>query len=252
MGSTVWYEAITLLATLASVVPRLRLGTAVLVAPFRHPVLAAKMLTTLDIASGGRVVVGVGVGYLAREYEELSVPFHRRGRYAEECIRIWKEVWSPGPASFSGEFFTIDSAEAEPKPVQQPHPPIWIGGGAPAVLRRTIDHADGWHPISLPYEGFAAGVADLRRLAEERGRELPLTLSFDAPFGWVDREPNDAPDRTMLSGSADQVLADIDRLRALGVSNVVFRPGLKNVSSDEILSQVEFVAEQVLSRLDRE
>lgn len=251
MGATRWFDVVTLLANLTAHVPRLRVGTDVLVAAHRHPVLAAKMLTTLDTVSGGKLTVGVGTGYIEKEFDELGAPFHQRGRYAAECIRVWKAMWSPGPASFDGEFFQLRDTVAEPKPVQQPHPPIHLGGSAPAVLRRAVELGDGWQPISQPLEAFRSGVEQLEKLAAEAGRDRPITLAYSGGFGLVTEERNDGPDRLPLVGSPDQVLADIDALRALGVSHVIFRPGLPTVSNDEVLAQVDLIAERVLARLDR-
>jgi probable F420-dependent oxidoreductase len=251
MGATRWFDVVTLLANLTAHTPQLRVGTDVLVAAYRHPVLAAKMLTTLDTVSGGRLTVGVGTGYIEEEFAALGVPFHRRGSYTAECIRVWKEIWSPGPANFDGEFFQLRNTVAEPKPVQQPHPPIHIGGTAPAVLRRVVELGDGWQPISQPIEALRAGIERLTRLAEESQRDRPITLAYSGGFGLVSRERADATDRLPLVGSPDQVLHDIDDLRALGVSHIIFRPGLANISNEEVLSQVDFIADTVLPRVAR-
>ncbi len=251
MGATRWFDVVTLLAHLAAHARRVRIGTDILVASYRHPVLAAKMLCTLDTVSGGRLTVGVGTGYIQKEFEELGVPFARRGRYAEECIRVWKAMWSPGAANFQGEFFQFQDTVAEPKPVQQPHPPIHLGGAAPAVLRRVVELGDGWQPISLPLEAFRSGVDALSAMAEKAGRERPITLVYSGGFGSVTPGPDDSPDRLPLTGSPDQVLRDIDDLCAVGVSHVIFRPGRAELSNDQVLQQVDFIASQVLPRLER-
>jgi probable F420-dependent oxidoreductase len=251
MGATRWFDVVTLLANLTAHAPRLRVGTDVLVAAYRHPVLAAKMLTTLDTVSGGQLTVGVGTGYIEKEFEELQVPFHRRGRYTAECIRVWKEIWSPGPANFDGEFFQLRDTVAEPKPRQQPHPPIHIGGSAPAVLRRVVELGDGWQPISQPMDAFRTGVDRLKQLAAAAERDRPITLAYSGGFGLVAPNGSDAADRLPLVGTPDQVLHDIDDLRALGVSHVIFRPGLVNASNEEVLDQVDYIADTVLTRLAR-
>ncbi len=252
MGATRWFDVLTLLANLTAHVPGLGVGTDVLVAAYRHPVLAAKMLTTLDTVCGGKLTVGVGTGYIETEFAELGVPYGRRGKYTAECIRVWKEIWSPGPANFDGEFFHLSNTAAEPKPVQRPHPPIYLGGSAPAVLRRVIELGDGWQPISLRIETFRAGLERLGQLAEEAARAQPITLAYSGGFGLVTKERNDNPDRLPLAGDPAQVLQDIDDLRALGASHIIFRPGLVSLSNKEVLEQIDLIAERVLPGVDRE
>jgi probable F420-dependent oxidoreductase len=251
MGASRWFDVVTLLANLTAHVPHLRVGTDILVAAYRHPVLAAKMLTTLDTVSGGKLTVGVGTGYIENEFAALGVPFDRRGRYTAECIRVWKEMWSPGPANFDGEFFQLHDTVAEPKPVQQPHPPIHIGGTAPAVLRRVVELGDGWQPISQPMDALRAGIERLKRLAEEAERDRPITLAYSGGFGLVSQGRNDAANRLPLVGSPYQVLHDIDDLRALGVSHIIFRPGNVDVSNEQVLNQVDYIADTVLPKVAR-
>jgi len=246
MGAGRWYELVTLLASLAPRLPTLDLGTDIIVAGYRHPVLAAKMLATLDIVSRGRLIVAAATGYIEKEFDELGVPFHARGRYGEECIRVWKEMWSDGPCTFTGEFFDLTGVQAEPKPVQRPHPPLWLGGSSPAVLRRAIDIADGWHPIALPLAYYQSGVETLARLADELDRRDPFTLSYSGNFGLVTSSASDDENRPLLSGSPEQVRQDVADLRSLGVSNIVFRPGLTSVSNQEVLDQVSLVSTTVL------
>jgi len=252
-GTHKWFDVITLLSNLCAHVPRLVVGTDILVVPHRHPVLTAKMLATLDHASGGKLIVGTGVGYIEKEFAELGVPFNERGAYTDECIQVWKAMWSPGRASFRGRYFQLEDTASEPKPLQQPHPPIWVGSAAPPVLRRTVALADGWHPIYLSLAQYEAGVATLKTLADKAGRTRPLTLSYSGPYAWVGAEPDKSEQRLPLSGNPEQVAADIERFIKLGVSNIVFRPGsmTQQRSVDEICAQIEFIARHVLPLLKR-
>ncbi|MGE0388018.1 MAG: TIGR03619 family F420-dependent LLM class oxidoreductase [Gammaproteobacteria bacterium] len=250
-GTRAWLDVVTLLSNLCAHAPRLRIGTDVIVAAHRHPVLAAKMLATLDIVSGGRLIVGAGVGYIEKEFAELGAPFADRGAYTDECIAIWKALWAPGVATYDGRWFTLRDTVAEPKPVQQPHPPIWVGSHAPPVLRRAVALADGWHPIYLGFAQYEAGVAALRALAQAQGRTRPLTLSYSAGFGLVRPEPDTSDKRLPLTGSAEQVIADIERFRALGVTNLVFRPGAPDLTEAQAAAQIEFIARHVLPAVRR-
>jgi len=149
MGAERWLEVITLMSNVCAHVPRLEIGTDVLIAAYRHPVLAAKMITTLDIVSGGRLIVGVGGGYVEEEFAALGVPFAERGAYTDECIQVWKRMWSDDRVAFRGKYFVLDNVLSKPKPVQKPHPPILVGNQGSRVLRRAATLADGWHPIGL-------------------------------------------------------------------------------------------------------
>ena len=124
------YDPLMTLAYVAARTDRIQLGTSVLIMPYRNPVVTAKMVATLDQLSDGRAIVGVGSGWNEVEYAALDVPHNERGARTNEYLRIWKACWEPDPVSFHGRFFSFDGLYTSPKPVQQPHPPIWIGGPA--------------------------------------------------------------------------------------------------------------------------
>jgi probable F420-dependent oxidoreductase len=245
-GAQIWFETLTLLSNLAAHTSRVTLGTDVLVAAYRHPLLAAKMLTTLDVVSDGRLVVGVGSGYIDKEFADLGLPFTGRGRYADECLEVWRAAWSPGPVTHHGHYFSIDAAVCEPKPVQQPHPPVWIGGASTAALARVLRYGDGWHPIGLPLAAYAAAAEQLRWQAGDLGRTAP-TLSYSGIFGALTDRPEPGQGRTPLSGDREQVAADIAGLAAAGARHIVFRPGAPDTSVAGAFEQVERIAELVNS-----
>lgn len=249
MGSDTWLEAITLLSHIAARAPGLTLGTDVLVAPYRHPLLAAKMLTTLDVVCGGRLVVAVGAGYIEAEFRQLGVPFVERGMYTDECIEVWRAAWADGPLTHRGRFFQIEGAVTEPKPVQRPGPPVWIGGHSARALDRAARLGDGWHPIGIGLDAYRAGRDRIAERVARLGRPLP-TLSYSAIFGIVG--PHDPrPERPLLSGDPTQVVEDLVALADLGVANVVLRPGLPGVACADVVAQLDVVAAEVLAALDR-
>ncbi|WP_176562317.1 TIGR03619 family F420-dependent LLM class oxidoreductase [Mycolicibacterium palauense] len=242
-----WYDAPTLLAGLAAVVPNLTLGTDVLIVPYRNPVAAAKMLATVDIISGGRLIVGVGVGVDRVEYEALQVDYHRRGAITDEYLAVWRAVWSDGPVDFTGEYYRLAAERLDPKPVQRPHPPIWVGGNSPAAIRRAATIGDGWQPLSLTPDEYRNSAANLAQLAEQANRPCP-TLSYSAMFGAVGARSVDGAERVPLTGGIDQVVDDVGGLRDCGVTNFVFRPGHHGMDNAEVLEQVHLLGSEVVPK----
>jgi probable F420-dependent oxidoreductase len=144
-------------------------------------VLTAKMLTTIDALSGGRLICGVGVGWWKQELETLGAPFHARGRQADEMLRVFKELWTSDDPRFEGEFYRFRDLGFAPKPVQKPHPPIWVGGNSPGAFRRVVEHGDGWHASVRTLGELRDGLARLRAVADAAGRpweSITLSLRF--------------------------------------------------------------------------
>ena len=168
-GETV-YDPLVTLGVLAGATRRVRLGTTVLIVPYRNAVVTAKMVSSLDALSGGRVVLGIGAGWVAAESAMLGVPFAERGPMTDEHLRAMQELWTARAPSFSGTYTQFSGLTFEPKPVQKPHPPIWVGGHSRAALRRTVEFGAAWHPINRPPAELRAGQAELARLCQARGR----------------------------------------------------------------------------------
>ena len=222
-------ETFSILGVVAGATEKLRLVTSVLVLPYRNPVLTAKMVASLDVLSGGRVTLGVGVGWLKEEFEALDSPdFERRGAVSDEWIAIFKQLWSQAPATFKGKFYDYSDIRSEPFPLQKPHPPIWVGGHSKAALRRTARHGDGWHPVGaiaaspLPPQEMKAHLQTLKQMTEAEGRDFSkLAISYKAPLydtGIPDRDGG----RRSFSGSADDIAGDIRSFAAIGVHELIF------------------------------
>ena len=223
-------EQLSLMAFIAGKTRALRLISSVMILPHRNPVVTAKMLATIDVLSGGRVTVGVGVGWMREEFEALGAPdFDRRGAASDEYIRIFKTLWTQDPASFQGEFYRFDAIRCLPHPVQKPHPPIWIGGHSKAALRRVARLGDGWHPVGAnpaaplrPLE-MRALLDDLHRLTEAEGRDPSrLTISYKAPIYDAGQGVDGGTERRPFSGSPQAIADDIGAFAALGVSELIF------------------------------
>ena len=187
-----YYEPLAALNFLAGCTQRVRLGTHVLILPYRNPVLTAKILATLDHLSGGRLILGAGVGWMEEEFEALGLDtFAERGAVTDEYIELYKELWTKDEPVFEGKYYQISGSGFQPKPAQKPHPPIWIGGHTGPAIRRAAVHGDGWMPIGLrppailEPEELAGKISRLRRLTAQAGRPedaVEITFSTDVVF----------------------------------------------------------------------
>ena len=212
-------DPLTALSLVAGVTERARLGTTVLVLPHRHPVLAAKMLATLDHLSRGRVILGAGVGWMREEIEILGAPFDERGAWSDEAIRIMRACWREERTSFRGRFFSFEAIGCFPKPTRGDIP-IWMGGHAKPALRRIVALADGWHAAFPTAHEMEAGIALLKQECADQGRPLEdLTITLRA--GLSIRESRGGPDRRALQGTSEQIVGDLRQFKALGVSHVL-------------------------------
>jgi len=191
------FEPLTTLAAVAAATQRVRLGTSVLLGALRPPTLLAKTLATLDQLSGGRLIVGLGAGTRADDFEAVEVPHAGRGRRLDELIDVLKLAWSGEPVRYSGRVYSLDVRPIGPRPVQQPHPPLWIGGRADAVLRRTARVADGYIGRSSDGPaGFRRIWDQIRAYAEARGRDPATIVAAAQIYACVDDDRQRAADLT--------------------------------------------------------
>ena len=246
-------ELVTLLAYLAGQTSRIRLVTSVIIVPYRNPLLAAKALATLDMLSGGRLVVGVGVGWMREEFEALdSPPFEERGAVTDEYIRAFKELWTSDHPHFEGKYVRFDNISFLPKPVQKPHPPIWVGGESRPALRRAGELADGWYPLgsnpTFPMatpEQLAAGLERLATYARRFGRD-PAEIETVYRTHQLDLTDTPAENgRVHFVGNAEQIAADIRQYQDLGVGSLVLDFMRQTQELDVILGRMERFANEV-------
>ncbi len=187
LGERPYHDALIILTWLATQTKRVRLGTSVLVMPYLHPMVLAKELATLDHLSGGRLEVGLGVGSLPEENEILGVDYDGRGQYSNEFIEVLVALWTERSASYAGQHFSFDGVVTSPKPLQQPHPPIVVGGNRGPALRRVARLADGWHPLAISPEGVASRLVTIREEAAKAGRaDIPGAVQVRLDLDRVD------------------------------------------------------------------
>lgn len=165
-----WLDPLVALGYLAGQTSHLRLGTSVTVVPMRHPIVTAKQIATADYLSGGRVIFGAGVGWMAEEFALLGASFHDRGRRMDEYLRLMKVLWTEENPHFEGQYFQVKDCGFTPKPVQKPHVPLWIGGESRPALRRAAMLGDGWHSAGTSLEALPGQIHLLREALQEAGR----------------------------------------------------------------------------------
>ncbi len=226
-------EALVMLGFAAAVTKRVSLSTEVLVLPQRQPILVAKQISTIDTLSGGRMRLGVGVGWQQAEYDVLNEDYHRRGKMMDDAIRLLRSCWADEKIDFASERYNIDAIAMEPKPPQGGQLPIWVGGGSKAALRRTGELGDGWMGTAGVSDDEIKGyVATIRRHAEEAGRDpsaIGMQLMLAPP-------PRDAAGKTFYSDH-DRVVARAEQIRDMGFewtavnATAIFQAGARSVDA---------------------
>jgi probable F420-dependent oxidoreductase len=251
-GAQDYLEPLAVLAWLAHATTRVRIGTSVLVIPYRNPVLAAKMLATIDQLSKGRVILGAGVGWLREEFEALATaPFEARGAVTDEYLRLMRAAWTTDPVGFEGSYYKLAKVHALPKPVQRAGIPIWIGGHTEAAVKRAGMLGDAWHPIGLRPpallhpEEYRAKAEQVRTWAKRAGRDpKAVELTLRVPMAVrPSRAKGPGGDRPMFQGTAAEVIADVQTYQRLGVTHFVFDPTVPELRG--VLANLERFATDV-------
>jgi probable F420-dependent oxidoreductase len=250
-------EQLIELAFVAARTSKLKLVTSVMVVPHRPAVLAAKQLATIDVLSGGRVILGIGAGWMKEEFEAISAPpFAERGKVTDEYVAAFKELWTKDKPRFAGKYVNFDKITFAPKPSQKGGIPIWVGGESGPALRRTAKYGDAWYPIpnnpAFPMDSLkrlTAGIARLRQLTAEAGRD-PKSVGVTVRFPrWGDGLPAKADDgeRKLFSGTPADIAGDIKALEALGVGAI--DTGFSGSTVPDILADMKKFKTEVLARL---
>lgn len=217
----------TILSHLAAVTDRVLLGTGIVLLPQRNPVVLAKELASLDVISGGRLLFGLGVGYLEAEFDALGVPFRERGARADEYLEAMKALWGQEKPSFKGRFANFEGVQARPRPVQQPHPPVIVGGMSASAYKRATSKGNGWYGFALDAAGTETSLAGLREAATR-----------------VERPESLGPLEISVTPSVPVDAALVDRMEELGVHRIVSL--MRGRDRDSLLSFVDALATAVI------
>jgi probable F420-dependent oxidoreductase len=213
-----FYDPLTTLGFLAAKTKKIHLGTSVLVLPYRNPVVLAKMISTLDVVSDGRVILGVGSGWIKAEFDALGVAYDKRGKLTDEYIEIMKELWTSDYPEYNREEFAFSNINFLPKPYQKPHPPVWVGGQSKNSIQRAALFGDGWHPVGLTPEHLKEKVAYLNELLPEEKREtFVISLRRNVEIN----EEREFSDDETLRGSPEKIMKGIGEYIDAGASHFV-------------------------------
>ena len=243
----IFLDVFTVLSHVSALTRRVRLGTTVMVTPYRNPLVAAKIIATLDSLSGGRVILGVGAGGAPDEFAALGVPETQRGARTDEYLAAMIELWSNDPSAYQGRFVNFEGVRFAPKPAQKPHPPIWVGGRSDAALRRAVRFGEAWHPTSIPLESLRERMACLAGLSADAGlANVPATTIHQAVD--FDADGSGLPERRLGRGSPSQVAEDMAAYANMGIPVVVcnFRGG----DTEKVRRAMDTFARQVMPQFE--
>ncbi|MBM3647193.1 MAG: LLM class F420-dependent oxidoreductase [Alphaproteobacteria bacterium] len=249
------HEQLIEMAFIAAKTKRLRLVSSVMVVPHRPAVLTAKMLSTIDVLSGGRLTLGIGAGWMKEEFQAIQAPdFAERGKVTDEYLAAFIELWTKPKPRFAGQHVRFDNIVLEPKPVQKPYPPIWVGGESGPALRRTAKLGDAWYPIGTnpanPLDSlkrFKTQVARLRKMVEQEGRKpdaVGLTLRVTGYGEGIPAKAGDG-ERRLFAGKPAEIAADIRALRDAGVGCLDI--GFAGNSVDAMLAEMQRFRRDVMA-----
>lgn len=248
-----FYEPLTVLGFVAACTSTIRLGTTVMIVPYRNPLVTAKVLATLDVLSGGRITAGMGVGSTEDEFKALGVPFHARGALSDEYLAAFKVLWTQSNPTFHGQYVQFENIGFEPKPMQKPHIPLWIGGNSRRAIRRAVAFGDCWHPTRPLAEDIRAGIVYMRTVCEQRGRDpSSLTVAVRQPLKVYVGEEASVRRRPLL-GTAQKIIDDLGQYQEAGVGYAMLDtfygvPELEHETVDSMLVTIERFAADIMPK----
>ncbi len=245
-----WPHAITAMAFIAGATTRILVNSSVLILPYHNPLNLAKAISTLDIMSGGRLIVSMGVGHAEGEFEALGIPFAERGHIANEYLDAMHVLWTDDAPSFQGRYVSFHDVLFEPRPLQKPHPPYWFGGNSHAALRRAARYGQGWFPWLITADELPALIAELKQFPEfsekQRGFDITLSASPLRVRGHDHRPSGEGDGSAVRFSSTQEVVDAVARLQEIGVTwTSVQCPENRPRSLDEHLDQLAWAAEEI-------
>lgn len=243
--SKIFYDPFVLLAAIAAKTEKIILGTSLIILPYRNPIIVAKSISTLDLLSSGRVVFGVGTGWLEDEFNALGVPFNDRGKRTNEYLEIIKNLWVEDSPRFKGSFFDYSDIEFYPKPIQSPYPPIWVGGNSLKAQERAAAYADAWQPTWITPEEMKGSIEFINNYLLENGlKKDAFTFSVRNRIVIGDKGLNEP--ECYFKGSTRDIIDQVNKYRDIGVSHIVFDP--ETDSDEETFVMIETISREIISK----
>ena len=241
-------ETMTMLGYMAACSHTIKLGSTVIILPYRNPLVQAKMFASLDVLSNGRMICGVGVGWLEKEFDTLGVPYAERGAMSDEYLEIFKVLWTQSNPEFHGRYFDIKDIQFYPKPVQQPHIPVWVGGHSRPALRRVAKYGDCWHTTRQTPDFVARNLPYLRERAERAGRDpAGISVSLKRSLHFTDLDASEEKSvRTggVLIATTPEVIDDVYYCRELGIDQLTYDFRVEGIEA--CIGVMEHLAKEVL------
>ena len=216
-------EPLTCLAFLSGVTKKVKLGISVAVLPFRHPLYTARVATSIDTLSNGRLILGAGIGWMIEEFNALGVPFKKRGAMGNEQLEIFNTLWKSDKPSYHGKHYDFEPLSVSPRPVQQPRFPIWTGGESEAAVKRAAKYGDAWfsYHVKISAEDLAAKYSKVQAAAAELGREGQVDLCCCRPVE-ITKDPVEQQD-DVFEGTPEQLIESINKFKDIGVKHIALQ-----------------------------
>ena len=247
-------DPLAVLPWLAGVTSRIALGTSVVILPYRSPIPVAKLLASVDVLSGGRLMVGAAIGWMEGEFDALGVPFKERVSRSEEALELFRTLWTQEHPEIETKHHHLHDVTFSPMPLQKPRPPLYVGGNSEGALRRVARFGDGWHSTSTTVDGFRQSVETVRRFWVEAGREGAPALSLRIPLvidgvhrAAVDMALIHGRGRHVITGSVATIVEELHGFQALGCDHVALEVSYSTYPA--ILHTIDIIAEQLRPRV---
>ena len=244
-------DALVILSYIASSTTRVSIGTTVAIVPYRNPILQAKMFATLDVLTHGRVVCGVGVGWLEKEFDVLGASYVDRGPVTDEYLRIFRTLWTEQEPEFHGEHYDFDGIYFAPKPVRDGHIPVWVGGHSRRAIRRTVKFGDAWHPTRQTPEFVERNLPYLRDFSAQTGRDPDeITISLKRTLHFTDIGIEEGPanrSNGALIASTGEIIEDVRSCQEIGIHQLTF--DFRTPDVDDCIRTMEHLATAVAPQI---
>ena len=247
--SKVFYDPFVLLAAIASDTESIKLGTSVIILPYRNPVVVAKMVATIDMLSEGRFILGIAPGWLKEEFESLNADFDNRGEITDEYIKSIVELWANDNPEFNGKYVNFSDISFYPKPYNKRIPEIWVGGSSKRARKRALELATGWQPTWISPEDYSKNKEEFQKSAGEIGVDLS-NFSFSVRNRIRIETPGNTADTTndpsyMFRGTMDQIKIEVEKFAECGAEYVVFDPEAE--SDSDTYKLLEIISENLIN-----